>query len=597
MVTDGGLAMIRHPHSDRARGALVRGGGRKRFLPGSVVRAGRALSLAPCAAALCALPIAAVTQGSPWTEREAEHLLNRAGFGGSSAEVERAVELGREAFVAALFVPLDPDSATFDVDWLAPGPMGPMERRERPASEEERKRRQREMRRDDQTQLREYLQWWVTRMLRGEDPLRERMTLFWHGYFTSSQQDVKNSFEMIQQNQLLRSHALEGFAYLLRAIARDPAMLEYLDNDANRKENPNENFARELMELFTLGVGHYTEEDVKEAARAFTGWTDRNGAFRFARTQHDPGTKSVLGASGRFDGDDVIDVLLAQEACGTFVARRLLRYFEGVEPDERRVAEYGRTLRTSGYDVGALLRKLFLDARFYRDEVVAARIASPVDYLVGASRRLGAEPPAVLVVAGASLLGQRLFFPPNVKGWDEGTSWITTASLMQRGNLAGVLLGVLSPREALGDGLESVGAPASDPEAGSDEMDPMEPVPEDADARGGLERPGRRDGKGDLPRGLGELGRLRYQPRFNLSGRLARRGVHSDEEIVSALCTDLLAVPVGTDTRAELVRLLAEERERLGLADGALLDDPRRAEEGVRKLAHIVLSLPEAQLN
>ncbi len=523
-----------------------------------------------------------------WDARAAEHLLNRAGFGAAAHELERAAARGRAELVRELL----------SGDPFHERPFYARLRAERGLeaylaglSPEERRAEARRLRAEDQDQLREFLTWWVERMLDGEDPLRERMTLFWHGYFTSSQEDVKNSYEMIVQNQFLRKNALGSFAHLLHGSARDPAMLEYLDNNANRKERPNENFARELLELFALGEGNYSEQDVKEAARAFTGWTDRYGRFRFLSERHDDGEKTVLGVTGNLDGDDVIDVLLAQEACARHLARRLLVYFEGVEPDAARLAEYAALLRWEEYEVAPFLQRLFNDPAFYRDEVVGTRIASPIDFLVGVARRLGCEPPARFVLAGAAALGQRLFQPPNVQGWEEGPGWITTSTLMQRGNLAGVLLEEVRLRDFLGeDSLE-------DSEAGTDAM---APAANEMTEMQDTEMQDEEDAPRVALRGLGELRvlqRLGWRPRLNLSAELRSSGVRRDPDVVAALLDRLLAVDVSAGTRAELLQLLASEREALGIEEHRLLDDQWRAEAIVRRMAHVILCLPEAQLN
>ena len=521
-----------------------------------------------------------------WDRRAAEHLLSRAGFGASEAEVARAVRRGREAVVAELL----------DVDPFHERPFYARRRDSRSLDAylrglppDERREEARRMRMEDEQQLRDFSAWWVERMVGGEDPLRERMTLFWHGYFTSSQQDVRNSHEMIRQNQLLRANALGSFAHLLHAIARDPAMLEYLDNATNRRGSPNENFARELMELFALGEGNYTEEDVKEAARAFTGWTDRDGRFRFLPGQHDGGQKTVLGVTGELDGDQVIDLLLAQEACARHLAGELLAWLEGLAPAPERLAEYAALLLREDYEIRPFLERLFADPAFYRDEVVGTRIASPVDFLVGAARRLGCDPPPQLILAGAAVLGQELFHPPNVQGWEEGAAWITTSALMLRGNLAGVLLGEVQARDFVEDDSFDLLVAEEDPPGGEGE------VP------GSMERSGRP--AGSIPRRLGELGKLRalersgWRPRLCLSAELDQAGARRDAEIVAALLERLLAVPAAPGTEQELAGVLARERTELGIEEGALLEDARRAEPVLRRLAHLVLCLPEAQLH
>jgi len=553
--------------------------------------------------------VPACAPGDPveWNARAAEHLLNRAGFGARPAEIERAVRVGQAAFVEELLAGygdeepffLDPPERPARAEMAA---MGPEERRE---AQGRYRREQREL-------LFQFSGWWIDQMLEGRHPLRERMTLFWHGYFTSSFREVKNAAAMVRQNELYRKHALGRFDQLLREVVRDPAMLAYLDNDQNRKASPNENLARELMELLTLGEGNYTEQDVKEAARALTGWQAREGesAF-FNRRQHDRGRKSVLGVSGNLDADGLVDVLLKQPACPRWVAGKLLAWFEGREPEEARLAEYAAFLKKSEWDLSAVLRKLFLDPEFYCEAVVGTRIAGPVEYLVGSCRRLGLEPPPQLVWLAAGQLGQRLFDPPNVKGWEGGAAWVTTSSLLQRGNYAGMLLGVVKLEDVLRPDPEmasemSMDEPSMDEGDEGIETDPAEMPKAPRERTGGEDRAGpaaarararlQAAGLGAELGGLRRLGEL-YRPSLNLSARCARAGAASDAAILESLCSELLAVELTAPSRAVLARFLAEERASLGVADGKLLEHQPEAERHLRRLAHLILSLPEAQLH
>ena len=491
-----------------------------------------------------------------WDARSVEHLYNRAGFGASPAWVARGVELGPEAIVDELLADAPP------VPFRSHSIGSTMEqRRLRDLSEDERREERRRIRRDDREQLVAFLEWWVERILSSDRVLEERMVLFWHGHFPSSQQDVQKSHEMIQQQMLFRQHALGSFRDLVNGIARDPAMLEYLDNDSNRKGKPNENFARELLELFTLGEGNYEEDDIKDVARAFTGWTDRDGAFFFARRQHDNGQKRIFGKRGAFGGEDVLELVLAREQCSRFLAGELLAYFEGVVPDERRVKRYAKLLRKKDYEVRPFLRELFLDPEFYSERVVGARIASPIDLLAGIARRAEVDPPARLVAAGAALLGERLLFPPSVEGWKGGQAWITTGSLLMRANLAGVLVGEVRLRELLERG----------------ENDPA------LDGLGGLA--GR------------ALSRLSWTPRGSFARALLALEHEGDADLAHGLASLLLAVEPSPSVLDRVERFLAAERERAGIEPGRLLDRPSLAEPCLRRTAHFVLSLPEAQLH
>jgi len=565
-------------------------------------------------AARAALVLGSVTspaQEAPrmtWDARAAEHLLNRAGFGGRPSEIEAGVALGQAALVEKLVAGRVEVEPFFYERIDAPDP-----RMMKALSPEDRTARMREIREKDRRQLLDYTTWWYDRMTSGEDPLRERMVLFWHGFFTSSFEEVKRSWLLIQQNQLVRSAALGSYADLLRAMAKDPAMLTYLDNQVNKKGSPNENLARELMELFSLGAGNYTEQDVKEAARALTGrGVSREGAYEFHKRLHDDGEKTVLGVTDRLDGEDLVKILLAQEACPRWVARKLLLYFEGVEPSPERLADYAAFLRANEYRIQPFLRRLFLDPAFYRDEVVGVRVQSPVDYMVGFTRRLGVQVPTSVLGSGATLLGQRLFWPPSVKGWDEGEPWITTASIMQRGNLAGFMLGLVKVEDVLSEAETREPAEASE----SDEPPMTDGAMEEgkSDAPKGEGRPmkdgARPDGAKPAPKkegkrigfdgaalyGLRRAEAAGWTPSINLSSRIEKSGARTDKEIADRMLDDLLAIRAPADTRALVVAFLARERTRLKLADGKLLDAGPEAERVLRRLAHLIYSLPEAQL-
>ena len=289
-----------------------------------------------------------------------------------------------------------------------------------------------------QEQIQEGLQlrgWWVNEMLATTSPLTEHMTLFWHNHFASSQQKVKLAELMYRQNVTLRANALGHFGDLLHAIARDPAMVIYLDSARNRKGTPNENFAREVMELFTLGEGHYSEQDIKEAARAFTGWSLNrdSGEFVFRPFIHDYGTKTVLGRSGNLNGDDVLDILLAQPATAEFITRKLWREFISPDPDETQVRRIASHFRDSRYDIKVALYELLTSDAFYSRENRGVLIKSPIDLVVGTLKQFDLKPgqPIPFAVAAAAM-GQNLFAPPNVKGWPGGETWINSSTLLAR---------------------------------------------------------------------------------------------------------------------------------------------------------------------
>ncbi|MBL8519297.1 MAG: DUF1800 domain-containing protein [Betaproteobacteria bacterium] len=367
--------------------------------------------------------------GQPIGEEGARHLLNRTGFAASASEIRSLAPLSREAAAARVVSGAVTTARTPPPAWVTDAPIPPYKLQA--MSQEE---RMAELRKNVEHAF-ELREWWFREMLTTPSPLTERMTLFWHNHFATSQQKVRFTPLMYKQNVMLRRNALGNFGTLLREVARDPAMLIYLDGANSRKEQPNENFAREVMELFTLGEGHYTEKDIKEAARAFTGWSiDREtGEFMFRRGIHDYGRKTVLGRTGNFDGDQVIDVLLAKPEAAEFITRKLMREFVSPQPAEGEVKRFAARFRESGYDIGRLMQELLASETFYAAENRAVLIKSPVEFVVGTLKQFDIEAPNLrpFVIASA-LLGQNVFSPPNVKGWPGGEHWINSASLLGR---------------------------------------------------------------------------------------------------------------------------------------------------------------------
>jgi uncharacterized protein (DUF1800 family) len=396
---------------------------------------------------------------------QARHLLWRAGFGGSEAQVRAVVSWGPVKAVDHIVdfekVPFEgaPEDA-FDKDMMRPPT--PEERRmaaaaRRSGDQEEisrlqQERQRREMR--DRGQMGEVQKWWLKRMIETPRPLEEKLTLFWHGHFATSFRSVEDSYHMYMQNRLLREHAAGNFGALLYAIIRDPAMIKFLNNNESRKGRPNENLARELMELFSLGVGNYTEKDIKEGARALTGYTYQDDEFVFQRQNHDTGGKSILGKSGNMDGDDFVRAILAHRACPAFISRKLYHYFVAdLPPIERAddsdipawqrgvLREMASTLQGSRYELKPLLKKLFLSEHFYDRRFINEQIKSPVQLVVGAVRSLNTPVRDLSILNDAlDLMGQRLFLPPSVKGWDGGRSWINTSTVFVRQNIMTFLI-------------------------------------------------------------------------------------------------------------------------------------------------------------
>jgi len=368
-------------------------------------------------------------------EADARHLLARTGFSPTVAEIREFAALSRTQAVERLLAavrtePITPLPAGIN-DFI---PLPKLRAMRQNATEEERKRFVRE-------QIEQGLAlraWWLQEMRNTDSPFTERMTLFWHNHFVSSQQKVKSTALLARQNLLLRRHAVGNFAELLHAVARDPAMVVYLDNVSNRRGQPNENFAREVMELFTLGEGHYTEQDIREAARAFTGWSlDRNtGDFRFYRVLHDAGEKVVFGQRGRFNGDEVLDLLLAQPATAEFITSKLWREFVSPQPDPQELKRIANRFRDSRYDLRTVMRDLLTSEYFYASGNRAVLVKSPVDLVVGTLRLFDIQPHDLRPAALATRqLGQDLFGPPNVKGWPGGETWINSQTLLARRQL------------------------------------------------------------------------------------------------------------------------------------------------------------------
>jgi uncharacterized protein (DUF1800 family) len=286
---------------------------------------------------------------------------------------------------------------------------------------------------------------WLYRMIFTPHPLLERMTLFWHNHFATSNTKVNSISLMQRQNALLRAHALGDFKSLLGAIGKDPAMLIWLDSTENRKVHPNENYAREVMELFTLGRGHYTEKDVQEAARAFTGSHVVRDEFREIPAQHDEGLKTILGQTGPWRGDDVARLLLDQPACAEFLCAKLFRQFlsEVDTPPPELIAPLAQAFRDSGYDSRVPLRIILSSRLFHDASMRRKRVKSPVELAVGLVRSLEISKPTVSAEALAEAcaqMGQGLYAPPSVAGWDGGFAWINTTTSLARTNLALALL-------------------------------------------------------------------------------------------------------------------------------------------------------------
>jgi uncharacterized protein (DUF1800 family) len=379
-----------------------------------------------------------------WNFTTAAHLLNRAGFGGTPTEIEQLVALGPEKAVAR-FVDYEeiPDSMPAP-EWAAPDPERAEKfRAARDASAEERRKVFQEEQRKQRQRLIELKAWWLRRMAHGARPFQEKLVLFWHGHFATSMEKVRDAYLMWRQNDLFRRLAMGRWDEMLVEVGKDPAMLLWLDQAQSRKEHPNENFAREVMELFALGEGHYTEKDITEGARALTGWSYDRIDQRFIERPfaHDRGEKIIFGQRGNLDGNDFLRLIVEQPQAARFISAKLWTYFAGTEPSPELVTELAAQFRSSGNRFKPVLRTMLLSEEFYSPTVIRSQVKSPVQWLVGSVRVLERElPPPLACFALTRNLGQDLFAPPNVKGWEGGVSWITTNTLMSRYNEAATLV-------------------------------------------------------------------------------------------------------------------------------------------------------------
>ena len=380
-----------------------------------------------------------------WNYEAAAHLLTRAGFGGTPGEIEAAHGKGLDAAVRDL-VDVSDDLADVPApEWAHPRPIGKIRTQMRsqrisPRERRERKRAYHDMEGENILDLR---RWWLERMLTSPAPLLEKMTLFWHGHFATSVQKVRDGYWMWLQNDTLRRNALGNFATLTKKMSRDPAMMIYLDLEKSEKEHPNENWARELMELFTIGIGNYTEQDIRESARAFTGYRVnlRTQQFRFSSFQHDASSKTFMGRTGPFDGDDIIDTLLEKPACAQFIGRKIWRYFVEDDPSPETVNAVASRLRAHNYEIRPFLREIFSSGEFYSERVIRSQIKSPLQFLIQTAKLLEIPlPPAEIAQNAMRQMGQILFAPPSVKGWDGGRAWISTSTLLFRYNFANYLI-------------------------------------------------------------------------------------------------------------------------------------------------------------
>jgi hypothetical protein len=407
------------------------------------------------------------TSADPWGRKWAAHLYRRAAFGPSRADLLEAERLGFQGTLDMLLEgrpPGDYEEHTLtDIGRIAAN-HGDMELR----------------------------RWWLYCMLHSGHPLLEKLTLFWHNHFATSIVKVQNARLMFRQNCLLRKYALGKFGPFLQAMSKDGAMLFWLDSNSNIKGKPNENYAREVMELFSLGIGNYTEEDIREAARAFTGWHTDGEGFQFKNAVHDYGPKTVLGQTGKWDGGDVVRIVLEQPAAARFLVRKLYHFLisENAVPPDALLEPLCESFRKSDYDIKALVRTILASQHFYSAHAFRQRIKSPVEYVLGAVqavyRRYDEEEadyrplPHHLLVSWLNPMGQILFAPPNVKGWPGGRAWLTTSTVLERDNFAAALaMGTLWTDKLPAFSIPAMPVPKAQESAPSRAFDPARLVQEE----------------------------------------------------------------------------------------------------------------------
>jgi len=563
-------------------------------------------------------PIAA----SDWNYERAAHLIERAGFGATPEEIARVAAMTPELAVNSLvnYETIDASALKpFDESGIWDPGMDPF-----PPSRAEAVRRAREhgeglgekvLAPGTQRRLQPVVDkffysltannietqrlglWWANRMIASPRPLEEKLTLFWHGHFATGQNKVRDYRMMLQQNRMLRANASGTLRDLLVGILKDPGMLVYLDNGENVKSHPNENFGRELLELFSMGVGNYSERDVREAARAFTGWTNDVLTYKFDTEQHDFGEKTFLGRTGPLNGEDIIDTILAQPVTGEYMAGKLYRYFVRDEISSDVKADLGRSFRDSGYQIKPLMRRMLLSKDFYSTPSVATQIKSPVHLVVSTYKKMGLREIPTIPDFGRMTggLGQTLFEPPNVAGWAGGRTWITPATLLQRGNLF---------RDVMFPDVKSFRPPdramsATDTRVGerlAQGMNITEATREgDAESNKMVDRDEDYNTRyGGYAGNLLAFKRTKLIPRqpagINLTAMVTAAGADTADKVVDHFARRFLSVPLAEKDRALLVGFLRDKLGSSTVKPGDVL------ESSLRELLYLVLSTPEYQL-
>jgi len=565
-----------------------------------------------------------------WNYDRAAHLLERAGFGGTPEDIKRLAAMTPEEAVRSLvyydnisndhLLPFE-HSGLWDESLVHFPPS-------RPAATEMAEKRGEGMGikakpedvnrymqpisdrffywlRATRLETRRVGYWWAERMLDTHRPLEEKMALFWHGHFATAEGKVRDYRKMVVQIDTFEKHATGNFRDLTVAVAQDPAMLYYLDAGVNVKGAANENFAREVMELFTMGVGNYSEQDVREAARAFTGWNFENLDFVVHPALHDTDDKNFLGRTGDFDGIDVIDIIMEQPVTAEYIGSKIYRFFVREDLSGNLTSKIGQIFRENNYELRPLLATMFLSRDFYSSATYGAHIKGPVEHVITMLKHLGADDvPGIPDFNSTTIaLGQHLLNPPSVAGWAQGKSWMTPALIQERGNVAfdylfpnitdfrdpnnlGSYGGAGEVGKRLRRGYDFMSATALD-DPGEMSMFDMSALDRDekfntrVSSYRGYERAMRK--LIPTPRGAA---------RIDMTQMILNAGVQDTTEAIDYLFHRFLRVPLPLESRSKLIAFLDTE---LGTSDLAYAQS--YMEESLRMVAHLIMSTPEYQLN
>jgi len=570
-------------------------------------------------------PIATVD----WNYDRAAHLLERAGFGGTPQTIQNLANMSHRDAVASLVYfqtannTLEPfeHSGIFDPG-LDPFPPS------RPATTELAKKTgealgvkikptgNRRLQpvvnkffywlRASVLETNRVAYWWADRMVASEHPLQEKMALFWHGHYAINESKVRDYRKLLLELELFHEMGTGSYRDLMVAVAQDPAMLSFLDAGVNIKGAPNENFAREIMELFTMGVGNYSERDIREAARAFTGWNYDGLEFVINESEHDDGIKDFLGHTDNFDGVDIIDIIMEQPVTAEYISGKIYQFFVRDDLNNDLRKELGTIFRDANYNVATLLETVFLSKDFYSEASVGTHIKSPVELAVSTYVKLGLkEPPGVPDFNQAtSALGQTLFRPPTVAGWAGGRSWITPGLLLERGNFTRDILfpdinfippdrrnssrEIQSVARRVREGLDITSA--TQPSSLGDgqimaESNMLADRDEDFNTRYGSFRGWQM-----------AIQRVKPIPRhtaqINLSKMIIDRNISTTDQVIDYFIERFMRVKPGADARTMLITFLTEE---LGTTN--ILDAESYMEDSLRMTLHLLLSQPEYQLS